>query len=54
MLGNMGVLVLPSQIAVPRAHEAFDVNGTLKDAKQDAAVRKLGAELAQILVKWDG
>lgn len=51
MLGNIGVLVLPTQIAVSKAHEAFNADGVLKDAKQDAAVRKLGAELAQILLK---
>ena len=51
MLGNIGVLVLPGQLAVPRAHEAFDVNGALKDAKQNAAARAIGTELAQTLAK---
>jgi NAD(P)H-dependent FMN reductase len=51
MLGNLGVLVLPMQIAVSKAHEAFDADGFLKDVKQGAAVRKLGAELAQIVLK---
>ncbi len=51
ILGNLGVLVLPGQIAVGKAHEAFDANDALKDAKQDAAVRKLGAELTQVLIK---
>lgn len=54
MLGNIGVLVLPSQIAVSRANEAFDEKGALKDAKQDAAVRKLGAELSQTIKKLQG
>ena len=51
MLENIGVLVLPRQIAVSRADEAFDPNGALKDVKQDGVVRKLAAELAQTLVK---
>ncbi len=51
MLENIGVLVLPGQVAISRAHEAFDANGILKDAKQDAAVRSLSAELAKILSK---
>ena len=51
MLGNIGVLVIPSQIAVSRAHEAFDASGALKDAKQDSTVRKIAAELAQMLGK---
>ena len=51
MLGNIGVLVLPGQIAVSRAHEAFDASGALKDAKQDGAVRRLAAELSQTLTR---
>ncbi len=51
ILSNIGVLVLPSQAAVGKAHEAFDVNGALKDAKQDAVVRNIGVELAKILAK---
>ena len=51
ILGNIGVLVLPKQIAVPRAHEAFNVDGTLKDAKQHQAVEQLGRDLAALLVK---
>jgi chromate reductase len=51
ILSNIRVLVLPQQIAVPRAHEAFNPDGSLKDPKQQAAIQKLGADLADILVK---
>ena len=51
MLGNIHVLVLPDQIAVPRAHEAFNSDGMLKDPKQQAAVERLGATLAETLKK---
>ena len=51
ILGNIHVLVLPDQVAVPRAHEAFTSDGTLKDAKQQAAVEGLGRALAGVLVK---
>ena len=51
MLENIGVLVIPGQVAVSRADEAFDTNGALKDTKQDAAVKKLAAKLSQILVQ---
>lgn len=51
ILGNIGVLVLPEQVAVPRAHEAFQPEGVLKDAKQQASVERLGERLAQMLVK---
>ncbi|OWK44410.1 NADPH-dependent FMN reductase [Fimbriiglobus ruber] len=33
ILGNIGVFVIPDQIAVPKAHEAFGEDGTLRDEK---------------------
>mgnify|MGYP001594034987 CR=1 FL=1 len=51
ILSNIHVLVLPDQVAVPRAHEAFTPDGALKDPKQQASIEKLGRGLAMILVK---
>lgn len=51
ILGNIGVLVLPEQKAIPNAHQAFDENGNLKDEKQQAEVQKLGSKLATVLAK---
>ncbi len=51
ILGNIKVLVLPDQIAVSKAHDAFHPDGSLKDEKQQAAVEKLGATLAATLAK---
>jgi len=51
ILGNIKVLVLPDQIAVPKAHEAFNPDGSLKDAKQQASIEQLGQKLTEILVK---
>ena len=51
ILGNIGVLLLPDQVAIPKAHEAFQPDGALKDPKQQAAVEKLGASLAAFLKK---
>jgi NAD(P)H-dependent FMN reductase len=51
ILGNIRVLVLPDQVTVPKAHEAFTDDGALKDAKKQAAVERLGATLAQTLRK---
>jgi chromate reductase, NAD(P)H dehydrogenase (quinone) len=52
ILGNIQVHVLPDQVAIPRAHEAFQPDGALKDAKKQAAVEGLGKKLATMLVKF--
>jgi chromate reductase len=51
ILGNIKVLVLPDQVTVAKAHEAFNPDGSLKDAKKQAAVEKLGATLAGMIAK---
>jgi chromate reductase len=54
ILGNIGVIVLPNQVAVPKAHEAFQPDGTLANPHQQAAIESLGAEVAGILAKLHG
>jgi chromate reductase len=49
ILGNIGVLVVPEQIAVSRAAEAFGSDGSLKDAKQQATVEKIAAKVVRVL-----
>ena len=51
ILGNIKVIVLPDQGAVPKAYEAFDADGSLKDAKQQAGIENLGANVATIVAK---
>lgn len=51
MLLNIQVLVLPDQVAVMRAHEAFDEQGRLRDAKQHAAAERLGQRVAEVVRK---
>lgn len=51
LLGNIGVLVLPDQVTVPAAHEAFDENGALKDEKKAKQVAKLAKSLVGLLQK---
>jgi hypothetical protein len=51
ILGNIKVLVLPDQVSIPNASEAFNPDGTLKDARKQAAVEKLGTDLTRILVR---
>jgi NAD(P)H-dependent FMN reductase len=51
ILGNIGVTVLPDQVAVTKAHEAFSADGSLVDDKLVARVKNLGTQLAQHLKK---
>ncbi len=54
ILGNIQVLVIPEQVAVPRAFEAFGPDGKLKDSKQQAAVERIGAKVAALVAKLNG
>jgi NAD(P)H-dependent FMN reductase len=54
ILGNIGVVVLPEQIAVARAFEAFNEDGSLKDPKQQEGIKGLGRTLAEFLLKLKG
>ena len=49
ILSNIGVIVLPDQVAVPRAFEAFDDEGNLKDEKQLEKVASISRSLAETL-----
>ncbi|MCC6676654.1 MAG: NAD(P)H-dependent oxidoreductase [Phycisphaerales bacterium] len=51
VLGNIGVIVLPEQVAVVRANEAMDPAGRLKDPKQEAAVKAVGAKVAKLAAR---
>ncbi|WP_375505315.1 NADPH-dependent FMN reductase [uncultured Nostoc sp.] len=51
ILGNIKVLVLPDQIALSKAYEAFNPDGTLVDPKQQESIEKLGDGLTKILLK---
>jgi NAD(P)H-dependent FMN reductase len=48
ILGNIGVLVVPTQLAVPKAMEAFDEAGNLKDAKQAKSLAKVVDEVIRV------
>jgi len=54
ILGNIGVLVLPDQVVVAKAHEAFEADGRLKDSRQHASVEHLGAELVSVVARLTG
>jgi NAD(P)H-dependent FMN reductase len=51
ILGNIGVTVLPNQVAVSQADEAFRPDGTLVDEELATRVRNLGTQLTHHLKK---
>ncbi|MHB8601665.1 MAG: NADPH-dependent FMN reductase [Nitrosotalea sp.] len=51
ILENISVLVIPDQIAIAKAHEIFNADGTLKDKKQEEQVKRIGANVAKLLIK---
>ncbi|MDH3361927.1 MAG: NAD(P)H-dependent oxidoreductase [Nitrosopumilus sp.] len=51
ILENMGVLVIPEQIAISKAHEVFNSDGFMNDPKQEQRIKSIGANLAKILQK---
>ena len=48
--GNIGVIVLPDQVAISTAHEAFEA-GHLKDERKAAQVAKLALALVEFTAK---
>lgn len=51
ILENIRVIVIPDQIAVSKANEVFNTDGTLKDKKQEEQVKKIGSNVAKMLIK---
>lgn len=51
ILENIGVLVIPNQVAISKAHEAFNLDDTMKDTKQEQQIKKIGVNLTQMLLK---
>lgn len=47
LLANLGLTLLPEQVAVPLAFRAFDDHGSLADEGQQKAVFDLGVRLAE-------
>ncbi|MGQ0578558.1 MAG: NADPH-dependent FMN reductase [Betaproteobacteria bacterium] len=54
VLSNIGVIVIPTQMAISRANEAFELDGELKDERQQAAVASVGAEVVSMAAKLMG
>lgn len=51
ILGNIGVLVLPDQVAVPQADKAFDDDGRLTDPQRQAAVEGVARKLVEVTTR---
>lgn len=54
LLGNLGVTVLPGQLAVSKAGQAFDVSGALKDTDMQQRLDVLCQKLITTLEKLHG
>lgn len=51
ILGNIGVWTVPAQVCIPKAHEAFTLDGALKDPNPQAALEALARQLVDALRK---
>jgi len=51
ILGNIQVTVVPHQVAVPAAHEAFGDDGTLSDERKRTQVERIGGDVARMLAR---
>jgi chromate reductase len=54
ILGNIGVLVIPAQVAVGTAHEAFSEKGKLNDDKLSARVAAMVTSLVSTTARLKG
>lgn len=51
LLGNIGVTIIPDQIAIPQAMKAFADDGSLVDEKQQQAVIDLSTKLTRVITQ---
>ena len=54
VLGNIGIIVLPDQVAIPKAYEAFDDTGKLKEERSAGQVDGVAKGLVAFLKKLQG
>ncbi len=51
ILSHLGVVLVPTNLSIARANEAFDVDGNLRDERQRETVRSIGAEVVTFVRK---
>jgi NAD(P)H-dependent FMN reductase len=51
ILMTLNALVLSEQFALPRAHDAFDADGTLRDARQQAAMAGVVKRVVEVTAR---
>jgi NAD(P)H-dependent FMN reductase len=51
VLNKLGVHVIPESFALGAAHQFFDAEGGLKDANVESAVHRVGAALAEMVIR---
>jgi NAD(P)H-dependent FMN reductase len=51
ILSHLGVIVVPTQLGIARANEAFDGDGNLLDERQRETIRSIGAEVVTFVRK---
>lgn len=48
ILENIGMIVVPRQVAIASASEAFEADGSLKDKKKQALVEQIGSDVTKL------
>ncbi|HKB84071.1 MAG TPA: NAD(P)H-dependent oxidoreductase, partial [Burkholderiales bacterium] len=51
ILSHLGVIVVPTQLGIARANDAFDAEGNLQDERQRQTIRSIGAEVVSFADK---
>jgi chromate reductase len=51
ILSHLGVVVVPANLSIARANEAFDADGNLQDERQRETIRSIGAEVVTFVRK---
>jgi chromate reductase, NAD(P)H dehydrogenase (quinone) len=51
LLNNISILVIPEQVTISHAFDAFNYDGSLKDSNKQIAVEQLGVKVASFLSK---